>query len=36
LLYVLGGDKILLIGGKKISLILKEGENQKFEDKDEK
>jgi hypothetical protein len=36
LLCVPGGDKILLIGGKKISFALKEGEDQKFEDKDEK
>jgi hypothetical protein len=36
LLCVLGGDKILLIGGKKISFALKEGEDQKFEDTDEK
>jgi hypothetical protein len=36
LLCVLGGDKILLIGGKKISFALKEGKDQEFEDKDEK
>jgi len=36
LLCVLGGDKILLIGGKKISLTIKKGENQKFEYIDEK
>jgi len=36
LLCVPGGDKILLIGGKKISLTIKKEENQKFKDKDEK